>query len=63
MLLSRHSLVDGAGIACGSAVALSKLGGSFLGRGKAPRGFAHLELAIEELLAVEPQERVQLFLN
>ena len=62
MPLSRHSLVDGAGIACGSAVALSKLG-SFFGRGKAPRGFAHLELAIEELLAVEPQERVQLFLN
>ena len=64
MLLSRHSLVDGPGIACGSAVALSKLGReSFVGRGKAPRGFANLESAIQELLKVEPQERVQLFLK
>ena len=63
VLLSRHSLVDGPGIACGSAVALSKLEGSFVGRGKAPRGFANLESAIQELLRVEPQERVQLFLK
>lgn len=48
-------------ISCGSDVALAFLGGSWVGRGQAPRGFADLESAISAYRDITGLSRVVIF--
>ena len=62
VFLERHGEL-GPCVVAGSRVALAHLGGSWTGRGRAPRGFPALEDAVKELLAHSSVSEVRLVLQ